>query len=247
MPRQSATKNSTMTTSNPNHTNIMPKSKTKTAPDPVNPGKNTSGKPDSSENGSNGNTSKEGLPQPLTPEDILGLRLPDSELKGGKGKVVSTELTVEKPPKDQYFQVHPDPEYSASFGLLEFKTTNSIYLVAPGEAMDWLTTENENCFVRATICLAVTWHDVPYLWPLKMGDNRWSTSARDIAEMAKSKWLMLQSNRQAGYYVARIAESQSKVPVWPDESFGSLLNKGFKNKIIRSMDHEAIKLLRGQQ
>ena len=188
----------------------------------------------------------EGLSQALTAADILGMRLPDAETGAVSGKVLRAEVKVEKPHKDEFFRVNPDPAYMGAFGLLELPSFGETYLVSRGEAMDWLVETKENCFFKATICVAVTFHGVPYLWPLKVGDNRWHTSAREIAEMAKSKWVMLQSDRNAGYYLAREASDQSKVPTWPEESFADLILKGFRNRVITNMNHDAIKKLRGE-
>lgn len=181
----------------------------------------------------------------LTPESILQMRLPASELDAAEVKVVRSRFTIGKPPKDQFFRVHPGEDYWLPFGLLEVERTSAFYLVPPGSVRNWMIEDDIKSFFDCVMCLTVTRHGEPRIWPLKQTENLWHESARDIAEMAKKEWVKLISDQGAGYYVAGTPTNQSKEPVWPEESFAEILVKTFSGRIIDSLDHEVIKELRG--
>src|SRR5690606_29127784 len=95
------------------------------------------------------------------------------------------------------------------------------------------------------LCLAVTRHGGPFVWPLKQTSNTWHETARSAAEIAKTDWIKLISDQEAGYYLVGKAASQDKEPPWPAESFEDILEKAFAGRIVDSLDHEVIKELRG--
>ncbi|MFT5467532.1 MAG: hypothetical protein ACI8UO_002636 [Verrucomicrobiales bacterium] len=161
--------------------------------------------------GKSGETPEQ-LPEELTPTSILSMRLPASELEGTETKLVRTKITVDKPPKDQFFKVHDGEDHWVPFGLLEVERASTFYLVAPGEVRDWMITEGIKAYFDTILCLVVTRHGEPRVWPLKQTDNSWHRSARDIAEMAKTRWVKLISDQTAGYYLAGEASNQSKKP-----------------------------------
>ncbi len=184
-------------------------------------------------------------PETLTPNSILALRLPASALEGVETKHVRPKITVGKPPKDQFFMVKKGPDNWIPFGLLESERTSSFYLVMPGAVRDWMLEHGIKSYFDGILCLAVTRHGEPRVWPLKQTDNLWHVTAREIAEMAKKDWVKLISDQTAGYYVAGKASDQSKQPAWPEESFEEILEKAFAGRIIDTLDHEVIKELRG--
>jgi hypothetical protein len=63
--------------------------------------------------------------------------------------------------------------------------------------------------------------------------------------MAKSSWVRIIPNHEAGQYDTAVAVEQQREPVWPEESFETILEKAFAGRIIDSLDHEVIKELRG--
>jgi len=183
--------------------------------------------------------------EPLTSSSILDMRIPASELEGVETKLVRTKINVGRPPKDQFFRVREDSDFWIPFGLLEVERTSTFYLVAPGAVRSWMLEEGIKSFFDCVLCLAVTRHGEPRVWPLKQTDNPWHASAREVAEMAKTEWVKLISDQTAGYYVAGTASNQTREPAWPEESFGEVLDKAFAGRVIDSLDHEVIKELRG--
>ncbi len=181
----------------------------------------------------------------LSPRSILNLRLPASELEGVETKRVRTKITVGKPPKDQFFRVKDGAEYWVAFGLIEMERSSSFYLVAPGPVRDWMIEEGVKSFSDCVLCLAVTRHGEPRVWPLKQSTNPWHETARNVAEMAKTGWTKLIPDQSAGYYVSGTATNQAKEPVWPAESFEEILEKAFAGRIIDSLNHDVVKELRG--
>jgi len=185
------------------------------------------------------------LPEPLESRGILRMRLPASSVVGSETKFVRTKIGVGTPKRDQFFQVKDGESFSAPFGILDWQRTSSIYLVAPGPVRDWMLEEEVKSYYDCILCLTVTRHGEPGIWPLKCTDNDWHVSAREIAEKAKGEWLKLISNRDSGHYDFGLAADQSKEPSWPAESFEQLLEKAFTGRIIDTLEHEVIQELSG--
>jgi len=88
------------------------------------------------------------------------------------------------------------------------------------------------------------------LWPIKLPDengryDNWNRSALEAAMLAQSKWIRVAANMSLGAYEIFQASGNLPEPKWPDMSFREILEIAFKGKIIRSMDHPAVKMLQG--
>jgi hypothetical protein len=73
----------------------------------------------------------------------------------------------------------------------------------------------------------------------------WHESARKAAEIAKTDWIRISSDKGLGGYRVRKAEGRLSDPQWPDKSFGELLTIAFADRIIMSEDHPVVRRLRG--
>lgn len=187
------------------------------------------------------------LPGKLDAPSILSMRLPASAMEGVETKLVRTKIVVGRPAKDQFFRVKEGEDCWVPFGILEWQRTSSTYLVAPGAVRDWMLEEEINSYFDCILCLTVTRHGEPRIWPLKCTENDWHLSARAIAERAKREWLKLIPNHDSGSYSAGLAKEQEKDPTWPEESFGQLLEKAFSGRILDSLEHEVIRELSGDE
>lgn len=167
---------------------------------------------------------------------------------GGMTSVKKALVTVpvRKPGNQTYFRVSNLSENSGSFALIELKDEGVSYVVIPS-----LCSELNQEVRPKKIYLAVTREGSPFLWPVSLPgeDGRldtWSESAHASAELAKTTWVRLVSNRGIQAYDAMVAENLSIEPTWPEKSFEDLIQLGFKGRIIDSVDHPVIRRLRGE-
>lgn len=157
-----------------------------------------------------------------------------------------TVIQVRKPGPQDFFRVHPKPDYSLQTALLEFKDDREVYLVDPEL---WPALPGE--LTPKVLYLTLTRQGVLRLWPIKLPDedgklDDWNQSALEIAELAKQDWVRMSSNRSAGMYDSFIAQGDLPEPEWPELSFSELLNIAFKGKFIQDPDHPALRRLRGE-
>jgi hypothetical protein len=97
----------------------------------------------------------------------------------------------------------------------------------------------------------ITRQGVNFLWPIKLPDeagnlDSWNKSALEAADIAKDKWIRLSANRPLGAYDIFVARGNIPEPMWPLQSFQELLTVAFKGCIIDSLDHPAVRRLRGE-
>ena len=105
------------------------------------------------------------------------------------------------------------------------------------------------CFF-ATIFTAITRTGVLFLWPIRVqaGDakqNEWHLSAATAAQYAMKSWVRVKANMQLRGYEVFQAESAIPDPEWPDLPFDAIYRIAVKDRLIRSIDHPAVKRLRG--
>lgn len=182
----------------------------------------------------------------VDPFDPAALRVSANiEAKLGVRKIMA-HLPVQKPNRQAFFRVHPDPEFRATIAILELKDEHEIYAVVPDIAY---AIEGETRIVE--LCLCVTQQGANFLWPVPAvnsdaRDNAWHRTARIAASHAVNSWVRMFANMGAGCYDIKLAPDGMPDPEWPKESFRDLLQIAFGNgKLIDSFDHPVIKRLMG--
>jgi hypothetical protein len=155
-----------------------------------------------------------------------------------------TTVPVRKPSKEEFFRVHADPNFVLMTMLVKFDST--FYVVLPHMVPE--VGPDGEPFVIYTVMNRV---GVVSLWPIRIpaeGDrsNGWWDSAHEAAEMAKRKWVRLNSNKSLAAYEISIAEIKLAEPEWPEKSFDELLELAFKKQVIADSDSEVLKILRGR-
>jgi hypothetical protein len=124
---------------------------------------------------------------------------------------------------------------------------DDVYFVAP--AMRGVLAED---LKPVLLQLAITRKGMLFIWPLTIPSDEnplgrsWHESARKAAEIAKSHWIRILSDKGLSGYRVRQAEGHLSEPEWPaDKSFNDLLTIGFADRIIMSEDHPVVRALRG--
>ena len=115
----------------------------------------------------------------------------------------------------------------------------------------WEELAGEPTVAPKLLITAVTKQGTMTLWPIRIpgSDGRiddWNASALEAAEIAKTRWIRLVSDRELGAYIPREALVQDGEPRWPEETFEQIIQIAFRNRVINSVDHPILRRLRGE-
>src|SRR5262245_9222209 len=174
-------------------------------------------------------------PSPSTaapdPFDIASLRLNPSFIETAGVKKLVTTVPVKRPSPQDFFRVHPAPEYRENFAMVDLKDDREEYLVLPANLPE-LASE----VVYKTVFTAVNRQGVVFLWPVRLPapDERrteWPRSAREAAERAMTQWTRMKANMSLGAYEITVAESVMADPVWPPKvPYAELVQLAFRGR-----------------
>ena len=178
--------------------------------------------------------------------DFNALRLSqDFATQVGVKKALLT-VPVRKPHRQDFVRVHPDESWRFQTAVLAFKDDRAeTYVVAP-EVHHELPGE----LVPTLLFTAITRQGVVFLWPIRLPgpDGRhdeWNRSALDAARLAMAGWVRVASNRSLGAYEVFEATGTLPDPEWPKEGFEHVFRVAFRDHYIDSVDHPAVRRLRG--
>ena len=188
---------------------------------------------------------------PINVFDFEAIRLPPNfEREAGVRKQL-TLVRVRQPRKQEWVRVHP--EHRAEVATIVFRENEEgkpeIYLVAPDVAMqlgDEITYQ--------TIYLAINRQGEPFLWPCRRpklesrsGDIA-ATSRIEAAETAMTRQVRVQWRSPAFEMSFRDGHIPDVDPIWPDKSFGELVEIAFHRTgmFIHDPNHQVIKILQGR-
>lgn len=155
-------------------------------------------------------------------------------------------IPVRKPGRQDFVRVHPDDSYRLETAVIELQDDREIYLV-DRELWSELSCE----IIPKALYTYMNRQNVLAIWPIRMpGDDGrhdpWNASALEAAEMGKDKWIRVSANMSLGAYDVFEATGSFPEPAWPDIDFQKILNIAFKGHYINSLDHPAIRRLRGE-
>jgi hypothetical protein len=176
------------------------------------------------------------------PFDPAALRLDPSEELIGIRKVLAS-VPVRKPKRQEFIRVHPDPEYRLDVAILHLEEEGETFMVSQE-----LRPELAEELKRVTLFTTATRTGAIILLPIALPDsagkrNSWHDSARRGAELAMRQWTRVASNRPAGQYDLAVATAPLPDPEWPELPFKELLRLAFRDAMITSVDHPAIRRL----
>jgi len=153
---------------------------------------------ESSPNGSGPTEKSEEICDPF---DIRRLR--SASLENIAVEKVTLTVPVRRPGRNEFFRVHPDPNMTVDWVVLERddEIDGEIYWVTEEFRADLLDELKQ---VRIFTC--INKRGTEFLWPAKLpgSDNRlgrrWHESALEIAEQAKRLWVKMAGKRDLGAY-----------------------------------------------
>jgi hypothetical protein len=190
--------------------------------------------------------SEERKTPPPNPFDPSKLRLDQSFANTAGVKKLVTTVAVDKPNRQDWVRVHPDPAYRLTpAAIIELKEDREFYLVRPEIAME-LAGE----FEAATLYTTINRQGVLRLWPVKLPrpdgkHDEWHRSRAEAAERAMSRWVRVTANMSLGAYEIFEAMGDIGDPVWPQIPFEEILQVAFRDRIVDRFDHPLIRRLRG--
>jgi hypothetical protein len=179
------------------------------------------------------------------PFDLARLRLPQDFLAESPVKRLLTTVPVRRPGPQDFVRVHPKPDYRHLMALLKIEDEREIFAVDLGAVPD---LRNE-CYA-ANLFTAITRTGVLFLWPVRVPaadgrTNDWHVSAATAAEAAMRTWVRMKANLSLRAYEIFQAENKIPDPTWPEQPFSELLRIAFRDRLINTFDHPAVKRLRG--
>jgi hypothetical protein len=158
----------------------------------------------------------------------------------------SAVVACEKPVRGHFFTVRPEtgkPYKDRAFYFMLQLEGRDPHLVAPKIAEQ----KNEEDTIRPVLIVRyVTMAGEEGLWPLKLNppdgkSNAYNTSALNILEIADSgKWVRLVSGQRAKHYRHQVSKKtfEQVPPKFTERSFQELIDIAFKDRVIKTLDHE---------
>ena len=136
--------------------------------------------------------------EPSDPFDTERLR--SASLENIAVEKITLTIPVRRPGRNEFFRVHPDPEMTVDWFVLERKDDmdREVYWVTEEFHEDLL---DELKPVRIFTC--INKRGTVFLWPAQLpgSDNRsgrrWHESALEIAENAENSWVKMQGNTRS--------------------------------------------------
>jgi len=191
-------------------------------------------------------TTKPVVTETSNPFDPEKLRISLDFADGIGVKKAILTIPVRRPGQQDFIRVRPDEAFRLPAALIEIKDDRETFLVAPEIARD-IPGE----YFTATMFTCMNRQGVLFLWPVRLPstDGRqleWHRSAAEAAEMAMTRCVRVKANMSLGAYDVFEASSTIPDPEWPDLTFAKMLEVAFKGKLINSLNHPALKSLRGE-
>lgn len=189
---------------------------------------------------------------PLTPSpmaipgrfDLSSLRLSQDFAQVVMASKKTVTVPVRKPGGQDWFRAHRTFEFPTF--LLDLKEDREAFLVAPDL---WGPLQGE--ITPRLLVPVITRSGVVMIWPLRMpaSDGRlddWSRSALEAMQTARSAWTRMTAKMALGAYEIMTSTALTDEPTWPKETPEELIQIGFRDQVISTPDHPAVRRLRGE-
>jgi hypothetical protein len=144
-------------------------------------------------------------------------------------------VPVRKPPAGSFFRVHPSPDYCDQYELVEDE--GDFYLPSEMKSRGFL----QRMLKPKKLFTYIDVFGEPISMPTNGRVNLWNHSAMKCADIAKTNWVSIQSDRNKGAYQPVFPEDKLPDPVWPDKTFRELLELAFSPYLISDPDHPIVK------
>jgi hypothetical protein len=183
---------------------------------------------------------------PIDELDLNSLRLSQEfdTMTGVKKALLSVPLR--KTNRHEWIRTHAEWSFDAFVLKMRGERKDDIYVVA-AKIVPLVPDDVTPMRFVATI----TRQGVFVLWPIRLPgtegrQDEWSRTAMEAAQMAQTGWIRMSANMHLGSYEVFQPVADFPEPEWPDLSWDAILKLAFKNNVIDSVDHPALRQLRGE-
>jgi hypothetical protein len=160
------------------------------------------------------------------------------------GKRTQASFPLMKPLKTKYVRVHPAPEYRMS-RILTFTEEESgeIYYVSPDLEVP-ASIENH---IKLSNLYAAQAHDGTFfIWYIHHSDTSWFRAALKTVSVTTGNWRRVIARKGANTYDLYAPEDAIPEPDWSTlPPFMEMVESGFDDRMIMSIDHPVLRKLRG--
>lgn len=166
----------------------------------------------------------------------------DEKYAQHQGEQRTLAVKARRPRSDEWFTVHPDPEFSQETNALIVAADFSYYLVDPS-----IVPQLEGADYKVmNLHTAITARGSIFMLTVGTGSDGFSESLRAAVEQAKEGYVRVASNTAERQYDAFLPKKEIPPPVWPaDLTFDGVMEMAFKDRVIDSVNHPVIKGLHG--
>ena len=170
---------------------------------------------------------------PIMSDDLMGVEM-------------KSPIEVRKPGKQMFFRSHPSPDCRLDTALLWNEEEMRWYMLSPTilpQIGEELTP------VRIVRCIDL--YSDEFLWPVKLplSDGRtsnWTISAQIAVSESTARWIRMTADMRKQKYRISLGGIDLPEPNWSERTLSDLINEGFHEYYITTMDHPVIKKLRGR-
>jgi hypothetical protein len=154
------------------------------------------------------------------------------------------KIPIRKPSAQDWFRIHKHPDLTRNATVIIMKDDNETYIV-PKHLRQHLVGE----YVGVTLYVGINRQGVAFLWTVRLPDDDgrdmdcWS-SAREAAELAKTKWIRIRWNKSLRAYEKLIAKNLTDEGDWPELDRRKVLEIAFKGRLIANLEHPVVKALK---
>ena len=164
-------------------------------------------------------------------------------------------IPIRKPNRQCFIRVSPEERHRVQLAMLELDTGTGgdrpLFIVLPSILP--AVADLPGISPRIVMLAVARPESTPFLWPIKTPNEKggrkdaWSRSALEIARRAMTEWLRVAPNMAMGCYVATIAKASWPEPKWPELTMNEMLRRAVGEEgVIQTLDHPALKALRGE-
>jgi hypothetical protein len=158
-----------------------------------------------------------------------------------------TSIPVRGPQKDEFVRTHPDPAMHYLTSLTEERKQFSsiLYLVAEDLQAELKIDLTDRLLVPTVSSVGAF-----FLWPVNVSERngektRWAVTAQEAVDTAMTQWTRVIANADEGGYTTFVAQADLGEPTFPDFDLETIMDKAFKDRVIDTLNHPRVEVLRG--
>jgi hypothetical protein len=156
-------------------------------------------------------------------------------------------VPVTRPDRQSWIMIHPAEAWRMPVFVLDDRANRRVYLVEPQIAPDVMSD-----LVLKLLVAYVSRTGAVGLWAIRLPDesgriDSFNESALAIVAEHSNKWIrVLCDQQEKAYSILESPPLECPMPKWPEGGLHWMLRTAFKNRIIKTLDHPVLQILRGK-